>query len=118
MAGGRWRVRLSITADHDLASILHWTTQAFGPKQARDYQQTIIQAVRALGEGPDLPGSNARGQVRAGIRTLRVARRGRAGRHVLVYRVVDDGLIQVLRILHDAMDMTRHLPTDDVPTDD
>jgi toxin ParE1/3/4 len=110
MAGGRWRVRLSVAANQDLASSLHWTSQAFGPKQASDYQQTIVQAVRALGGGPDLPDSKARDEVRAGVRILRVARRGRRGRHILVYRVIGEGVIEVLRILHDAMDLGRHVP--------
>jgi toxin ParE1/3/4 len=110
MAVGRWRVRLSIAANRDLASILHWITQAFGPKQASDYRQTIVQAVRALGGGPDLSASKARDEVRAGVRTLHVARSGRRGRHILVYRVVDEGVIQVLRILHDSMDLGSHVP--------
>ena len=110
MAGGRWRVRLSIAADHDFASVLRWTTQAFGPKQASDYRQMIVQAIRALGSGPDLPDSKARDEVQTGVRTLRVARRGRRGRHILVYRVIDEGVIEVLRILHDAMDLGRHVP--------
>ena len=110
MAGGRWRVRLSITANRDFASILRWTTQTFGSKQASDYQQTIVQGVRALGGGPDLPDSKARDEVRAGVRVLRVARSGRRGRHILVYRVIDEDVIEVLRILHDAMDLGRHVP--------
>jgi toxin ParE1/3/4 len=110
MAGGRWRVRLSITADRDFASILRWTTQTFGPKQASDYRQTVVQAIRALGGGPNLPDSKARDEIQAGVRILRVARRGRRGRHILVYRVIDEGVIEVLRILHDAMDLGRHVP--------
>ena len=110
MAEGHWQVRLSIAADQDLASIVHWTTQAFGPKQASGYQQTIVQAVRALRGGPDLPASKARDEVRAGVRILHVAKRGRRGRHILVYRVIEEGVIEVLRILHDSMDLARHVP--------
>ncbi|MGK9234647.1 type II toxin-antitoxin system RelE/ParE family toxin [Inquilinus limosus] len=101
---------MSIAANDDFTSILHWTIQAFGPKQASDYQLTIGQAIRALEGGPDLPDSKARDEVRAGVRILRVARRGRRGRHILVYRVIDEDVIEVLRILHDSMDLARHVP--------
>ncbi len=58
-AGGRWRVRLSIAANQ-LRLILHWTTQTFGPKQASDYRQTIVQAVRALEVGRTFRTASAR----------------------------------------------------------
>lgn len=110
MAGRRWRVRLSVAANQDFASILQWTTRAFGPMQARDYRQTIVQAIRALQGGPDLPDSRARDELRAGVRILRVARHGRRGRYILVYRVIGEGVVEVLRILHDSMDLARHVP--------
>jgi toxin ParE1/3/4 len=43
---------------------------------------------------------------------LHVARQGRSGRHFVVFRVGDSGgqnAIDVLRILHDSMDVKRHL---------
>ena len=47
------------------------------------------------------------------IRTLHVARDGRKGRHFVMFRVGSiDGrdVIDVLRLLHDSMDLERHLP--------
>jgi len=41
-------------------------------------------------------------------------RQGRKGRHIVLFRVGPDQdreAIEVLRILHDAMDLQRHLPT-------
>jgi toxin ParE1/3/4 len=47
--------------------------------------------------------------------TLHVTRRGRKGRHVVLFRMEDmkNNVIEVLRILHDAMDFARHLPLPD-----
>ncbi|MGK9170392.1 type II toxin-antitoxin system RelE/ParE family toxin [Inquilinus limosus] len=113
MGRRRWQVRLTVEAERDLVSILDWTTRTFGAPQASRYKGTIVRAIAALVEGPVVPGSKARDDVRPTIRILHVARYGQAGRHVLVYRQAGDTLITVLRVLHDAMDLKRHLPTDD-----
>jgi hypothetical protein len=33
-------------------------------------------------------------------------------RHLLVYRVVPPEMVVILRVLHDSMDLLRHLPSD------
>jgi len=41
---------------------------------------------------------------------LHVAPQGRKGRHLMVFRTHEQGgVIEVLRILHDSMDLARHL---------
>ena len=57
----------------------------------------------------------ARDEIIPGIRTLHVERHGRRGRHFLVYRAADGQTVEIGRILHDRMDLQRHLP---FPTDD
>lgn len=42
--------------------------------------------------------------------SLHVARRNRRGRHFILFRATEAGQIQVVRILHDAMDLARHIP--------
>jgi plasmid stabilization system protein ParE len=58
------------------------------------------------------PGSVARGEILPNLRTLHIARRGRRGRHFILYRPAQGQVIEVLRILHDAMEMARHIPPD------
>ena len=44
---------------------------------------------------------------------LHVARQGRRGRHFVMFRVArapDGNVIEVLRLLHDVLDLQRHLP--------
>jgi toxin ParE1/3/4 len=110
MAKRKWRVRLGAFAEIDFANILKWTAENFGPRQARVYRGTIIQAIGELADGPDVAGSSARNEILQGLRTLHVARHGRRGRHLLMYRVIEDRTIEIGRILHDRMDLSRHLP--------
>lgn len=110
MAGPAWRVRLGAAAELDVANILRWTTGTFGVRQAHLYRDTLLLAVHALGDGPHPPGSRMREEIGPGIHTLHVARGGRRGRHFLLYRVADERTIEIVRVLHDSMDLGRHLP--------
>jgi toxin ParE1/3/4 len=107
-----WRVVLGSEAEKDFVRILGYTSDIFGPRQAAIYETTILAALADLDSGPEVLGSVARDDLRPGIRSLHVARHGRRGRHVIMYRVTNPELIQVVRILHDAMDLARHLPPD------
>jgi toxin ParE1/3/4 len=107
-----WRIRLGAEAEKDFARILGYTQDTFGPRQAEIYQATILEALESLGFGPDVPGSIARDEIRPHLRSLHVARRGHRGRHLILYRSGHGRLIEVIRILHDAMDLARHIPPD------
>ena len=115
MISRQWRVRLGAVAEVDFANILKWTVENFGVRQAAIYRDVLVQAVSELAKGPDVAGSRARDDIMAGLRTLHVARHGRRGRHFLLYRAVEDEIIEIGRILHDQMDLPRHSPysTDD-----
>jgi toxin ParE1/3/4 len=110
MAGRRWRVRLGAAAELDFANILKWTTENFGARQSRVYRDTLVQAIGELADGPDVAGSKARDEIAPGLHTLHVARRGRRGRHFLVYRATAKRTIEIVRILHDSMELQRHIP--------
>ncbi len=105
-----WVVRLGQQAELDYVEILQWTVKTFGEGQANNYAETIALAIEALEGGPDILGAKPREDIQPGIRTLHVARQGRAGRHFVVFRAA--GLdIDVLRLLHDSMDLPRHFAT-------
>lgn len=105
-----WRVRLAQQAEFDLFEISKWTAENFGARQAEYYGEIVSLAIEALNDGPEILGSKARDEIGQGIRTLHVARHGRKGRHFVVFRVSDEGVLDVLRLLHDSMDLARHLP--------
>src|SRR5208282_1239396 len=64
----------------------------------------------ALESGPDAPGSVSRDEILPSLRSLHVARHRRGGRHFMMYRAATGQVIEVVRILHDAMDLARHIP--------
>src|SRR5438132_11374996 len=107
MAGIRWRVRISTTAERDIEGILRWTGEAFGSQQAQVYADLLAAALGRLLDGPEPPGSKARDEILLGLRTFHV---GRPGRHFVLYRAPSLGVIEVVRVLHDAMELERHLP--------
>jgi toxin ParE1/3/4 len=105
-----WAVRLAAQAEKDFSDIVTWTVETFGRRQAEAYTETLTLALEALHNGPELLGSKARHDIEPGIRTLHIARQGRKGRHFVVFRETQGQCIDVLRILHDSMDLARHIP--------
>jgi len=105
-----WKIRLAAQAELDFSEIITWTIENFGERQAETYAETLTLALEVLHEGPEPLGAKARDDIGPGIRTLHVARRGRSGRHFVVFREAKDQYIDVLRLLHDSMDLARHVP--------
>lgn len=113
----RWTVRLTAAAEADFQEILRWTLAQFAEAQARVYAKTLSAALKDLAAGPTVAGARARNDIAKGLSLLHVARKGRKGRHFVMFRIGHDqdrDVIEVLRLLHDAMDLQRHLP----PTDE
>lgn len=108
-----WTVRLTAAAEADFEEILRWTLDQFGEAQARTYAETISAALNDLAAGPTIVGARKRDAILKGLFTLHVARKGRKGRHFVMFRVMrapGREVIEVLRLLHDAMDLQRNLP--------
>jgi toxin ParE1/3/4 len=97
-------------AERDFVFILDHTREMFGERQAAIYRVTLSAAVAALEAGPDIPGSASRDEILSNLRTLHVARKGRRGRHFIMYRVGQGQVIEVIRVLYDGMDLGRHIP--------
>ena len=106
-----WTVRLSDSAEADYDAILRWTAAQFGGRQAASYGARLAAVLARLEHGPTLAGVRQRNEIGAGLRTLHV---GPRGRHIILFRVGNAArrTLDVLRILHDAMDVARHLPDD------
>ena len=117
MARRSWRVRLSEAAERDFVTIIQWTAENFGRRQAMTYRRALIAALTALQYGPDLPDSLPRDELQPGMRSLHVARKGRRGRHFILYRGRQEGVLDIVRILHDSMDLACHVPPDEPSQD-
>jgi len=116
-----FRYRLSEAAQGDVLDILAWTDEQFGEAARSRYESLTVAALRDLARQPARPCSLARPELGAGVRSwhLRLSREHvkpgagivRRPRHFLVYRMEPD-LIVVGRVLHDAMELARHLDPD------
>ncbi len=103
----RWRAVLTGPARDDFIRILDESRTNFGTVQAGVYKALLTETIAKLRVGPDVPGSKELVGIPGGYRSLHVARRSR---HLIVYRPSAADLIEVVRILHDRMDVGRHLP--------
>ena len=106
-------MRIAGAVGADLEAIIAWTLEKFGDVQAGIYARTLSSGVQALLAGPEQPDIKARPEIGKGLFTLHVARKGRRGRHFVLFRADADPArreIDVLRILHDSMDLARHVP--------
>lgn len=116
-------VRLTGSARADIIDILERSEAEFGTDARVRYERLIAAALRDLSEAAERQGSAARPELGADLRTwhLRGSReraRGPDGtvrrpRHLLLYTIIDDRIVAVLRVLHDAMELHRHLQWDE-----
>lgn len=91
----------------DLQSLLRWTEGRFGPRKGADHAAAVQEKLLHLRGGPEPLGSGVAQPGRTDLRKLPL---GRRYRHLLIYRALPDRRILILRILHDSMDLARHLP--------
>jgi toxin ParE1/3/4 len=108
-----WIVRLTAAAEADYRNIIAWTLEQFGDLQASAYADTLSAALVELAAGPTTVGAKERSEIGKGLFTLQVARGSRKGRHFVLFRIGRDkhqSRIEVLRLLHDAMDLRSHTP--------
>lgn len=107
---GAWTVRLVAVSERDYHEVIKRSAEDFGPLQAGVYAQTLGLAIDALREnGPQAIGVREREEIGPGIFTLHAARHQRKASHFLVFRVLEIRTIEILRILHDRMDLARHV---------
>ncbi len=103
--------RLAGRAEERIGAILFESARRWGIDAADRYNRLIIAAMTAIGDSPALPGSRDIPKL-AGVRTfhLRSARRlvihehrVAEPRHLIIYRVAPDGVVEILSLVHDRM---------------
>ena len=101
----------------DLAQILAASAERWGLEGRRRYAAVVAAAMRKVAAEPDGAAARDRTELSRGIRSfhLRHARVGhsearvRRPVHVQFYRVVRPGLVEIVRVLHERMEPSRHL---------
>jgi toxin ParE1/3/4 len=114
------RFSISPAAMRDIRDLLERSLRDFGIDAAVRYNKLIHQGIADLVENPVRPGCH---QLPLGDRIattyhLRHSRRNvtptgervRRPRHFLLFRILDDGVIEISRVLHDRMDPQLNLP--------
>jgi toxin ParE1/3/4 len=108
---------LSGAAQQDIAQILEWTQEAFGDAGRTRYENLISTALIDLLSDPTRAGVRQRNDIGKSICIYHLAssrKRTTTSKHVakprhLVLFRVKKNVIEVARLLHDAMDFVQHV---------
>ena len=107
--------RLVGVAERQIDRILLESAREFGIDAAARYHRLILVTMAAIADTPGRLGSRAVHPV-VGVRVypLRLARalvdrkdRITRPRHLIVYRIAPDGVIEILGVIHDRMSLVR-----------
>ncbi|WP_449123951.1 type II toxin-antitoxin system RelE/ParE family toxin [Pseudomonas viridiflava] len=114
--------RISSSARADIVDILRISQTKFGDQARQRYQTLILTALQALASAPYCIGSQDRDELAPGLRSYHLVYSRqqakhphgtvKSPRHIVIYRVANDDVIEVVRLLHDAMEVQLHLPND------
>ncbi|MBX3194233.1 MAG: type II toxin-antitoxin system RelE/ParE family toxin [Microbacteriaceae bacterium] len=110
---------LAPEAEADIDDILEWSTTQFGAAIRDGYEALIDAAILSIVDDPNRVGSHDRTDLGHGVRSLHLIssrddvsqglRRIANPRHFVIYRQVGN-VVQVVRLLHDAMDLSGQHP--------
>lgn len=92
---------LTAAAQRDLLDIGRFTSEKWGKRQRDKYLKQLDNAFKLLSRQPDI-GRDAE-VIRPGYKKFS------EGSHIIFYRAGTESKIVVIRILHNSMDIDRHL---------
>ena len=111
------RLRLSGAARLDIEDLLAWSEEHFGQAARQRYEALLACALQDVAEDTRRPGIQARPELGASVFSYhlvcsrpRVAAKVMRPRHLLICRHTASGVVDILRVLHDAMEISRYLP--------
>ncbi|GHS98346.1 plasmid stabilization protein ParE [Bacteroidia bacterium] len=88
-------------AYEDLKNVAFYTHETWGSSQRDIYLKMIDSAFHAVAENPDL--GIRIDYVRAGYYKYKI------GKHLIFYRAIGDEDVQIVRILHERMDVESYV---------
>ncbi|MDB1111883.1 type II toxin-antitoxin system RelE/ParE family toxin [Pseudomonas extremaustralis] len=108
---------MSPQACTDITDTLRFTQARLGESVRNQYQDLLQTTLHSIAEQPTLPGSKVRDELSPGLRSLHLSFNvlhvagGRmiSPRHIVFYRTGRDQIVEVLRVLHDAMEVAQCL---------
>jgi toxin ParE1/3/4 len=115
------RYRLSEPAGADVAATLRNSEERHG-KQARiRYRACLTAAMRRIAADPNGRSTVDRSELRPGMRSFHIRHSRNESReapvanpvHVIFYRVIEAGIVEIVRVLHERMEPERHVGSAD-----
>jgi toxin ParE1/3/4 len=111
------RYRLTRSARRDIDSLLRTSEERHGREARIRYAALLLAAMRRVAEDPQGRSTSDRSELRPGIRSFHIrhsrdeSREAPVGNpvHVIFYRAVRPGLVEIVRVLHDRMEPRRHV---------
>jgi toxin ParE1/3/4 len=100
-----YNIRFTEQADSDLLNIYIYTHRNWGAQQATRYTDLMREALQKIAKKPNRIGTVDRSYLCPGYRSYHQQR------HLIFYRV-EGNYVEILRFLHDSMDITNHFPED------
>ena len=95
------KVILRQEAIYDLNDIWYYTFEKWSENQADKYYATIKFACKGIGENPEI------GKEYSGISRNLLGLK--SGKHIIFYHLTSENEIEVIRILHERMDLKNRL---------
>ncbi len=93
--------RLTKKAAEDLALIWNYTVDTWSENQADHYFRMLLDSCQNISEG------RITGKRYEGIFTGLLGKK--AGKHIIFYRKVEGDVVEIVRILHELMDLKRRI---------
>ena len=112
--------RLTASAKADITALLKESALRHG-QDARDrYAALILAALRRVAKAPEGRSTAARPDLRPDIRSFHIRHSRNDSHeepvgnpvHVIFYRAIEPGLIEIVRVLHDQMEPSRHMESE------
>jgi toxin ParE1/3/4 len=111
------RYRLSDPAKADIASVLRASEAMHGAEARIRYRALLTAALRRIAAEPQGRSTVDRNELFAGLRSLHIRHSRAESReatvgdpvHVIFYRAGEPGLVEIVRVLHDRMEPSRHV---------
>lgn len=111
------RYRLTKSAKGDIDSILRTSEERHGHDVRIRYAALILAAMRRIAEEPEGRLTSDRGGLRPGNRSFHIRHSRDESREAPVanpvraifYRVIQPGLVEIVRVLHERMEAGRHI---------
>ncbi len=111
------RFRISRPARSDIAGILSASETRWGGEARGRYESLIATAMRQAASDPQGEATRDRSDMSPGLRSLHLRRvrvreqqlKVKEPVHVVFFRMAEPDLVEIVRVLHERMELSRHL---------